>query len=300
MKIYTKIMLQNTDKKFNYKKFLHRCIKYLQKLYTKKEAIDIVNQLIFFYLSEKEEGKLKLLPQRIKKSNLKKFLQAFRNITKGIAIQYVTKNARFYGRDFYIQKGVFIPRLDTEYLIDLVLKKINNNVYEKINFLDIGVGSGALAITILLQKPNTHATGVDINKKALKIAFLNSCRYNTQNKLDIIYSDVFEHLDNKYYNKFDFIISNPPYVPYYRYKKLHKSIFCEPKNAIVANNNGNEVIEKILSGYKRYLKEKGFLAFEFPWYNLNKIKRLFLEKNIVNSNFYKENNTGFAVIENGS
>ncbi len=177
---------------------------------------------------------------------------------------------------------MFIPRLDTEYLIDLVLKKINSKTDKKIYFLDIGTGSGVLAITILLEKANTIATGIDISKKALRVSYINSCIYNVSSRLKLICSDLFDNLNTDYFNYFDFIISNPPYVPYSRYKKLHQSIFYEPANAILAANNGFEIIEKIISEYKKYLKKEGFLAFEFPLYNLNKLKKLFLEKNIKN------------------
>ncbi|MFN7181381.1 MAG: HemK/PrmC family methyltransferase [Planctomycetota bacterium] len=283
---------------FNYKEFLQKYTPYLQNLYSKRDATEIVNHLIFFYLSDKEDGELKLLPKNVKKNNLNKFLKALRNIREGLPIQYVVKTVKFYGRDFYIEKGVFIPRLDTEFLVDLVLGKVRDR-RERLNFLDIGVGSGAPTITILLEKPNTYATGIDISKKALKISFINGYKYNVLNRLEIIYSDVFEQLGERYYNKFDFIISNPPYVPCSKYRTLHESIFYEPKEAIVGGKDGNKIIEKILAGYKQYLKEKGFLAFEFPPYNLEEIRKIFREKKIVNFKFYNENNTGFAIIENG-
>lgn len=258
-----------------------------------------MNSLIYFYLSEKENKRIKLIPQNVDKRKLLKIEEAIAILSKGVPIQYITKIAKFYNRDFYIQEGIFIPRLDTEYLIDIVLEKIKD-INKPLECLDICTGCGVVPITLILENPKIRAVCTDINKKALKIAFYNSYKFNVADKLEIVFSNVFDELTESYYNRFDFITANPPYVPPSRYKKLHCSIFYEPKNAIVAKNNGMEIIEKMLCGYKKYLKKNGFFIFEFPIYNIKSVKKLFKRLRIVNFKFYYENNTGFVCIENGS
>jgi release factor glutamine methyltransferase len=249
---------------------------------------------------------LKLLPEVVNKNALRKFERALNSIKEGMPIQYITKVAKFYGREFYIEKGVFIPRLDSEYLIDIVIEKLKSlisnlpehqNNHRKIHFLDIGCGSGALSVTLLLEENRLYATCVDISKKALKITFLNSCKYKVQDRLELLRSDVFEALDEKHYNKYHFIICNPPYVPLYKYKKLHRSIFYEPKNAIVAKDEGMKVIKDIIAGYKKYIKDKGFVVVEFPLYNLKRLEEELAKKKIINFKIFNENNTGFAMME---
>lgn len=250
-------------------------------------------------MSDKDNRKLKLIPSTVDEQSVKKFEKAVLALNKGVPLQYITKTVKFYGRDFYIEKGVFIPRLDTEYMVDMVLDKIKDR-NKNMECLDICTGSGVLPITLILETDKLHAVCTDINKKALKISFLNGCRFNVNDKLEFILSDVFDNLGESYYGRFDFITANPPYVPLYRYNKLHCSVHREPKNSIVAKNNGMYIIEKMLNGYRKYLKKNGFFVFEFPIYNIGRLKKVLKKLNIVNFKFSYENNTGFACIENGS
>lgn len=250
-------------------------------------------------MSGENNKRLKLIPESVDEQSIKKFEKAILELSKGVPLQYVTKTARFYDRDFYVEKGVFIPRLDSEYLIDLVLDKIKDK-NKNMECLDVCTGSGALPITMILESPKLRAVCTDINKKALKVSFLNGCRFNVVDKLEFVFSDVFNNLSESYYGRFDFITANPPYVPLRRYNNLHFSVLREPKNSIVAESDGMDIIEKMLCGYRKYLKKDGFFIFEFPMYNMKRLKELLKKLNIVNCKFYYENNTGFAYIENGS
>lgn len=259
--------------------------------------MELLNALIFFYLADKETGKLKLLPQTIEDNRLKKIENAVAKLSKGVPIQYITKCVKFYNRVFYIERGVFIPRLDTEYLIDLALERIKG-INNSIECLDICTGAGVIPITLILENPSIRATCLDISKKALKLAFLNAYRFGVLDKLEIVHSDLFDNLGELYYNRLDFITANPPYVPSSRYRKLHCSIFYEPRRAIVAKDGGMHVIKRMIHSYRKFLKKGGFFIFEFPIYNKEMVRKVLIESRTGNFKFFYENNTGFVCIEN--
>lgn len=197
--------------------------------------------------NEKEYLKKYIKPRKLNKGLIK--------LEQGIPVQYIVGNTNFYGYDFIVNKNVLIPRFETEYLVEKTIKYIKKN-FNKVNILDIGTGSGCIAVTLKKELPLSNITAIDISKKAIKVAKKNS----KKNKVDInfIVNDI-----NKYssLNKYDVIISNPPYLDY-KDEIMDIVKNNEPLNALYAKEEGLEFYRIILKKSKDMLKEKSLIAFE--------------------------------------
>ena len=190
---------------------------------------------------------------------LKKYLpkekleEGLKKLEEGKPVQYIVGNVDFYDINLLVNKNVLIPRFETEYLVE---KTINyaKKLKEPLDILDIGTGSGAIAIT-LAKHLNSKVIATDISEKALEIAQKNAKRNNTQ--ITFKQSDILKNVKGK----FDIIISNPPYIS--KDETIDPLVKDnEPSLALYADNKGLYFYEEILKNIKPYLKEKSIIAFE--------------------------------------
>ena len=175
-------------------------------------------------------------------------------LNKGIPVQYIVGNVDFYGYNFKVNENVLIPRFETEELVEKTIKYINKYLDKKVDVLDLGTGSGCIAIT-LKKELDCNVDAVDISPKALEIAKLNA----KNNNVDITFyeGDMLNPI-NKIY---DVIISNPPYIAYNEeIMEIVKN--NEPHTALYAEDNGLKYYKDIISNANKYLKEKSIIAFE--------------------------------------
>lgn len=194
---------------------------------------------------------------------LKKYLKdkdmenAIKELESGIPLQYIVGNVDFYGNIFKVNKNTLIPRFETELLVEKTYNYIKKYFNNKINILDIGTGSGCIAITIN-KLIGCNVDAVDISSEALEIAKENN-RINNTN-VNFIVSDVFSNVNDKY----DVIISNPPYISYD--EKIMDVVYNnEPHLALYALDNGLYFYDKILSECMKYLNDKYLIAFEIGY-----------------------------------
>ena len=175
-------------------------------------------------------------------------------LNKGIPVQYIVGNVDFYGYNFKVNENVLIPRFETEELVEKTIKYINKYLDKKVDILDLGTGSGCIAIT-LKKELDCNVDAVDISPKALEIAKLNA----KNNNVDITFyeGDMLNPINKKY----DVIISNPPYIAYNEeIMEIVKN--NEPHTALYAEDNGLKYYKDIISNANKYLKEKSIIAFE--------------------------------------
>lgn len=175
-------------------------------------------------------------------------------LNKGIPVQYIVGNVDFYGYNFKVNENVLIPRFETEELVEKTIKYINKYLEKKVDILDLGTGSGCIAIT-LKKELDCNVDAVDISPKALEIAKLNA----KNNNVDITFyeGDMLSPINKKY----DVIISNPPYIAYNEeIMEIVKN--NEPHTALYAEDNGLKYYKDIISNANKYLKEKSIIAFE--------------------------------------
>lgn len=207
---------------------------------------------IYIYTHGNEE-----VPQHI----VDKFLELIEKRAKGYPIQYIINEKEFMGIDFYVEKGVLIPRPDTEILVEYVLKHIEDN--KDIEVLDIGVGSGAIGLSIAYYKKNTTVYGVDISDEALKVANINKQRLNLSN-VKLLKSNLFENIGED--KKFHIIVSNPPYIPRKDIEELQDEVKnYEPMKALDGGEDGLDLYRRIIPESKDYLIEGGLLIFEIGY-----------------------------------
>lgn len=188
-------------------------------------------------------------------------------------IAYITGIKEFYGREFVVNKNVLIPRSETELLVDAVLDWIREqNVIKDtnggcdssyvLNMLDIGVGSGNISCSLLLEVDNLKITAIDISKQAIEVAIQNIDRFALNDRICFIQSDLFKNLGNLK-EKFDIIVSNPPYIDVDDKDIMaQETVLFEPETALYAQGKGLKIYEEIFKEMPLYLKPNGFGVFE--------------------------------------
>ncbi len=173
-------------------------------------------------------------------------------------IQYIIGQADFMGEKFLVNPSVLIPRDETELLVRQAVEIINDNNYT--SALDIGTGSGCIACMIA-KLTNCQVIGVDNSSDALHTAFSNMEKFELFNKATFRKSDIFSKIRED--EKFDIIVSNPPYIPLKLQKTIQKEVSFEPKSALYTKDDkGLEFYEKITNDAKNYLNDDGYLLFE--------------------------------------
>ena len=200
----------------------------------------------------------------LKENNLLDKLEEYTEILlSGEPVQYIVGDVDFYGNKIIVNKNVLIPRFETELLVEKTIKYISKEFNEKIDILDIGTGSGAIAIT-LDKEVNCNVDAVDISDMALKVAKENN-KLNGTN-VNMFISDIYSNVCKKY----DVIISNPPYIS--KDEEIMDIVKKnEPSIALYADMNGLYFYDKILSECKKYLKNKFIIAFEIGYLEANDI-----------------------------
>ena len=201
---------------------------------------------------------------KVKYSNLKKVIK---KLKKDYPVQYLIGNVNFYGYTINVNKNVLIPRFETETLVEKTIEYIKKLKLTKGSLIDLGTGSGCISIVLKKELETLNISSLDNSLKALRVAKKNA----KQNKADIalIHHDIFKF---KPINKYDILISNPPYIT--KKDKTDNSIKYEPQKAIYADETGIKYYEYILSNCKNYLNEKNLIAFEIGDKQGNVLKRL--------------------------
>jgi release factor glutamine methyltransferase len=163
---------------------------------------------------------------------------ALNKINEGYPVQYLIGNVNFCGNIIEVNENVLIPRYETEFLVDLILKTLDSNYGG--NIVDIGTGSGCISITLAKKLHNCHITGIDISSSALEVAN-NNRKLNNVSNVTFTNKDLF-NLEN--FKGYEIIVSNPPYVS--KDETVGVETKYEPQNAIFADNNGLIFYEDII------------------------------------------------------
>lgn len=209
----------------------------------------------------------------IPKENLNIFNDLINQRSKGKPIAYLLKKKEFWKNEFVVDRNVLIPRPDTEILVEQALELTKNK--NKLNLLDVGVGSGCILLSILNEKKNFYGTGIDICGKSLSICRVNSHKLGLKKRVRLFKSNI----DNFQYGKYDLIISNPPYIKKYNLKCLEKDVIgFEPKQALDGGIEGLSEIRKVISKSSELIKKNGFLILEIGFDQKNRVKQILQNK----------------------
>lgn len=203
---------------------------------------------------------------------LKKYLDSdklesgIKLLESGVSPQYIVGNVNFYGNVIDVDKSVLIPRFETELLVEKTIGYIYKLFDKMVNIIDIGTGSGCIAIT-LKKELNANVIAVDVSRDAIDVATSNAIKNDVS--IDFILSDVFSNVSGK----FDVIISNPPYI---REDEEIEDIVRnnEPHLALFAKDNGMYFYDNILKNASGYLNKKFLIAFEIGYEQGNSVRDL--------------------------
>ena len=243
-------------------------------------------EIILSHVLKTSREKLLINEQAISYINLKRFKKIISRRLKKEPIAYIFNKKEFRSKDFYVVKNSLIPRPETELLIDPIIKKFRG---KSIYFLDAGVGTGCIMLSILSELNNSRGLGIDICNKAISVAKINLETMNLNQRASLKCRSI-----NTIYNKkFDLIVSNPPYIVKREINQLSEDIKkFEPQKALDGGHDGLDVIRKVIYKSKNILKLNGILALEIgrgQYYSASSILRLNGFREIKKIKDYRDN-----------
>jgi len=194
---------------------------------------------------------------------IKRLNQIVEKRTTRYPLQYILGEHWFYGRRYFINESVMVPAPETELLCEGALTFLKSNNIKSPRILDIGTGSGVIAVTLAAELESCHVLALDISDEALEVAGQNATAHKAGKKIEFRNSNLLDNVGNS--EKFDLIISNPPYVTESEYKNLAPEVLADPKIAITSGEDGLDVIRKILEQAPDYLKPNGRIMFEIGY-----------------------------------
>ena len=252
-------------------------------------VLNIDRMMLFTkYRDDIEDEKIEKIRYFIQKIGREKF-----------PVQYLLNEQEFYGRKFYVDKGVLIPRQDTEILVEKMIDILKHNILKTQDFmnkdninskvhpkiLDIGVGSGIIGITAALEIEGSYVLGVDISEKALETAQKNKEILKVSN-IKFLKSDLFENVE---FREFDMIVSNPPYISLSEVGIMSDdTLLHEPSEALFAENDGLYFYYEICQKASDYLANFGYLLFEIGYKQAKNIVEIMTSSGFKNVEVIKD------------
>ncbi len=223
------------------------------------------------------------LDKEIDQSDQKSFRDLIIKRSNGKPLAHLTGIKSFWNYDFKINEKVLIPRPDTEIIVEQVLDIYKNK--NNVNFLEVGIGSGCIGLSILKEKKSFKATGVDLSQDCIEICKSNANILGVGDRLKLLKSDV----DNLIFRKYDLIVSNPPYVKKLDLSKLNKEVKnYEPRLALDGGLEGLSVIRKVIKKATELIKIRGKLILEIGYDQKEPVKKILNENNFYINKIIKD------------
>jgi len=234
------------------------------------KSFNLDSEILLSSILKLDRPKLILnLSNKIKDKDKKNYFNFIDRRKKNEPIAYITGYKEFWKNKFKVDKNVLIPRPDTEVLVEQTLKEIDKNCSKRI--LDIGTGSGCILLAILKERKKCLGVGIDISKKAINLAKYNAKIQHIRNRVKFLNSDI----DNFCRDKYDLIVSNPPYIKCFAINELDKDIKnYEPKVALNGGVDGYSKIRLIIKKSSILLKRKGKLILEVGLGQTREVKKV--------------------------
>ncbi len=258
---------------------------------------DLDAEVLLMDVLDVERLVLHVYPERVvEQTQLQAYQNRIRRRKAQEPLHYITGKKEFMGLDFHVEKGVLIPRGDTEVVVEAAIDKLKEmgrkngfrqaelTLVEKpsrrgsLRALDIGVGSGAIAVSLLYYVKNLYMIGTDISRIPLEVTKSNAKNHGVDHRLRLFEGSLFEPLDRalkKEERMFDLIISNPPYISFEVKEELDREVRdYEPEEALFAKDQGLFYYRKIAQRAPAYLKTNGYLVFEIGYDQGDDVRRI--------------------------
>ncbi len=211
--------------------------------------------------------------QKLTDKEEQEYLKYIELLTQGEPIEHITHQKEFMKLNFYVDENVLIPRQDTEVLVEEVMKIAKKIRARKI--LDLCTGSGAIAISLAKYLENIQLTALDISGKALDIAIANAKNNHVQDKITFVESNLFQDLGQE---KYDIIVSNPPYIRRKEIETLDKEVRREPRLALDGGEDGLDFYRNIIDKGYEYLKYGGYICLEIGYDQKEEVMKIIKDK----------------------
>ena len=219
------------------------------------------------YLHAHSERKLSAGEQR-------RYDQVLADRERGMPAQYITGHQEFWGMDLIVTPAVLIPRPETEHVIEVVLARVGRapSPADLLRIVDVGTGSGCIALALAKELPHAEIHATDISPAAVEIARANVARHQLEDRIQLHQADLLRGLDR---GEFDFVVSNPPYVGESEADQVQLEVRkYEPRNAVFAGATGLEVIERLIPQAREALKSGGWLVLEISGTIADEVREL--------------------------
>lgn len=228
--------------------------------------------LLAFVLGKNREFLLTHDDVEISDSDMNQFYELFDRMVKGEPVAYLLGHKEFFGLDFFVDSRVLIPRPETEHLVEWIVKYVKNRG-DSANILDVGTGSGCIAIALAKNLPNIYVTGIDISSDAITVAKKNAEHNNVQNA-QFFQSDLLE----KVQQPFDIVVANLPYIGEKRFSFVSKSARdYEPHVALFGGDDGLQLYHKFFVQLAAMQWRPKLLLGEFGFLQTEELRELFLK-----------------------
>ncbi len=204
--------------------------------------------------------------------------EALRERARGVPSQYITGHQEFWGLDFVVTPAVLIPRPETEHAVETVLELVRSRTAEdtSIRIIDVGTGSGCIAMALASELPHADITAVDISLDALEVARANAARLQLADRVRFLESDLLVALPAP--ERFDIVVSNPPYVGEFEADKVQREVRkFEPKVAVFAGHEGLDAIRRLIPQARERLNPGGWLVMEIGYTQSGAVRNLVCE-----------------------
>ena len=219
-----------------------------------------------------DRTQLHLGDYEVDEERMKAFHEALDSYARGVPVQYITGGTEFMGLEFQVNPSVLIPRPETEVLVERVLQLMSKEGFASPYILDLGTGSGAIAVSLTKHNPLCKIVASDISEEAMEVARANAVLNGVIDRIHFILSDLFSGIDEN--ERFDLVISNPPYIPADRYEVLPLEVKNEPRIALDGGEKGLDFYRKIIPESAKRLKGLGYLVMEMGFGQSEAVKKL--------------------------
>ncbi len=241
-------------------------------------------EIILSHLLRVETSRLPLLLESEVPPEIEgRFRELIKRRGEGVSVAHLIGEWDFYGRTFKVREGVLVPRPETELLVERVLELIPPE--EDREGFEIGGGTGCISITLLLERPRLRMVVDDINPKALELIRENARLHGVEDRITVLEGDMFEPVKGQ---RFDFIVSNPPYIPERMWEKLPDEVRREGYSSLIGGRKGYEFYERFAVDAGVYLKEGGFVALEIGHDQGRVVRELLKEAGFKKVMIYKD------------
>ena len=253
------------------------------------EFPEINADTLLAYVLSCDRTKLYTNPDEIlNDADINRYKELINKRIRHVPLQYITHRVEFMSLDFFVDERVLIPRPETEILVETVLNKAQDKQYsnKKIIIMDIGTGSGNIAVSLAKNLSNAEIYASDISQEALEIAKTNARRHKVADKIHLLHGDIFgTFVGSVATGQVDFIVSNPPYVSESEWKNLEPELRNhEPQEALVGGKDGLCFCKQIINGAADWLSPDGYLIIEIGETQATAIIKLMEERRTLQGN----------------